>query len=116
MSNKFLVPVILLAGSVVAGFLSSFERKHGPAIEVPLEELDLGTVLMHNDLRRKLSFFNSRNEPTAVGQLRASCRCIGLAPASFVIPARGRTDVTVRLDLSPSSLAMGDRREWTPTE
>lgn len=115
LTPKTLVVLALVAAASVAGFFSSFRGENRPIIDVPLHCLDLGTVLVQNDMRWKIFFRNPGGKPVPVSRLRASCRCVGLTPASFVIPPRATINVSTRLDLGPA-LLRPDGPEWTPTE
>jgi len=115
LTPKTLVVLALVAAASVAGFFSSFTGENRPIIDVPLHCLDLGTVLVQNDMRWKLPLTNTTRQPIAV-RLKASCFCTGVSPQSFAIPVGGSVQATLRLDLSPPAMRGRNAPKWTPAE
>lgn len=116
---RFLMVATLLFGSVV-GFYWSFgatanTRKVDP-IEIPSKALELGSVLVSNDMRWTVPMRNVWHESIAVRRLITSCECTGVSPSSFSIHPEETQNVRLRFDLSPSSRRDGQSLEWTRAE
>ena len=53
LTSKKLVVLTIVAIAAVVGFLASIDGESQVIIDVPLHSLDLGTVLVQNDMRWK---------------------------------------------------------------
>ena len=114
MSKINAISLVVILGAVIG--IASFVRLHhaekSPDVFVDPKDLDFGTAWEQHDFRWKLPVKNVSKKTIDIADVKTSCGCAAVAPASFVLAPGEVKTVVVALDLQARRSQAGPPAEW----
>ena len=93
------VAALAIVGAASAAVLVWVARTRQPVVPISITNLDMGDVWARDSFSWPVYLTNCSNRDIYVEELEASCHCLRVDPRSFVIPARGSTQVVLTISL-----------------
>jgi hypothetical protein len=97
--------LVMLAAGTATGYGLMVSRGTPAASDaeallmIPAAHLDLGTVWEQRGLSITLPLCNRSGNDIYIEQVRADCNCSSVSPSEFVLPARGKREITLQVNL-----------------